>query len=173
MAGATTTRRRSPTDAERDERRAARKAVAEARRASREAEKLAKTLSRDARASLEALTATARTDVRTAKRQLAADPRRAKSTAKRAAARLELASLRVTASGDAERTALANSNAKKRAKTIKRRRKQAEQARKMAEFVALHTILASVTTPTDREQAEADQKRWHQMGDRVARFARR
>ena len=43
----------------------------------------------------------------------------------------------------------------------------------MAEFVALHTILASVTTPTDREQAEADQKRWHQMGDRVARFGRR
>ena len=79
----------------------------------------------------------------------------------------------MTASGDAQRKALADSDAKKRAKTIKRRRKQAEQARKMADFVALHVITASITTPTDKEQAEADLKRFHQMGDRVARFARR
>jgi hypothetical protein len=173
MSGVRKTRRESRGGAEREERREARTAVSQAKRASAEAEKLAKTLSRDARASLERLTASARADVRAARRQLAIDPRRAKSAANRAAARLELASLRVTASGDAERTALADSNARKRAKTIKRRRKQAEQARKMAEFVALHTILASLTTPTDREQAEADQKRFHQLGDRVARFARR
>ena len=79
----------------------------------------------------------------------------------------------MTASGDARRKALADSDAKKRAKTIKRRRVQAQQARKMAKSAAVRTIMASLTTPTDREQAEADLKRFEQLGDRVARFARR
>ena len=80
------------TEVQRDDRREARKAVAEAKRAGKEAGKLAKTLSRDARASLEALTASAQDDVRAARRELDENPRRAKRTAKRAAARLELAS---------------------------------------------------------------------------------
>ncbi len=162
----------STTDLRRDDRREARTAVAEAKRAAKEATKLAKTLSRDARAHLEALTASSRADVRAARKDLDEHPRRARRTAKHAAARLEIASLRVTASGEVQRKALADSDAKKRAKTIKRRRKQAKQARKMADFVAFHVITASITPPTDKEQAEADLKRFHQMGDRVARFGR-
>lgn len=160
------------TEVQRDDRREARKAVAEAKRAGREAAKLAKTLSRDARASLEALTASAQEDVRGARRELDVNPQRAKRTAKRAAARLELASVRATTSGDAQRKALEDSDAKRRAKTIKRRRVQAKQARKMAEFVAFHVIAASITAPTDREQAEADLKRVQRLGDRTARFGR-
>lgn len=161
------------TDPRRDERREARKAVAEARHASTEARKLAKTLSRDARANLEALTASARADVRAARKELDDNPRHARHTANRAAARLELASIRVTASGDAERKALADAAAKKRAKVIKRRRVQAQQARKMAETIAFQVIVASVKLPDDRERAEADYKQVRQLGDRVAKYGRR
>ena len=161
------------TDPRRAERREARRAVAEAKRASAEARKLAKTLSRDARANLERLTAAARADVRAARKELDDNPRHAKHTAKRAAARLELASLRVTASGDAQRKALADSNAKKRAKTIKRRRVQAQQARKMARSAAFRTIVSSVAIHGDREQAAADFARDEKLGDRIARYARR
>ena len=160
------------TEVQRRDRREARKAVAEARRAGKETGKLAKTLSRDARASLEAITASAQEDVRAARRELDVNPLRAKRTAKRAAARLELASVRATTSGDAQRKALEDSDAKRRAKTIKKRREQAKQARKMAEFVAFHVIAASITTPTDREQAEADLKRVQRLGERTARFGR-
>jgi hypothetical protein len=160
------------TEVQRRDRREARKAVAEARRAGKEARKLAKTLSRDARASFEAVTASAQEDVRAARRELDVNPQRAKRTAKRAAGRLELASVRATTSGDAQRKALEDSDAKRRAKTIKRRRVQAKQARKMAEFIAFHTVVQSVTTPTDREQAEDDQKRFRRLGDRIARFGR-
>ena len=160
------------TEVQRDDRREARKAVAQAKRAGKEAGKLSKTLSRDARASLEAVTASAQDDVRAARRELDTNPQRAKRTAKRAAARLELASVRATTSGDAQRKALEDSDEKRRAKTIKQRRVQAKQARKMAEFVALHVVVASITTPTDREQAEADQKRLRRLGDRAARFGR-
>ncbi len=79
---------------------------------------------------------------------------------------------RATASGDAERKALADSEAERRAKEIKRRRVQVQQAHKMAEFVALHVIMASVTTPTDREQAEADLKLAQRLGARAGRFGR-
>ena len=160
------------TEVQRDDRREARRAVAEAKRAGREARKLAKTLSRDARASLEAITASAQEDVRAARRDLDANPQRAKRTARRAAGRLELASVRATTSGDAQRKALEDSDAKRRAKTIKRRRVQAKRARKMAEFVAFHTVAASITTPTDREQAEDDLKRFRRLGDRTAKFGR-
>ena len=80
--------------------------------------------------------------------------------------------MRATTSGDAQRKALEDSDAKRRAKTIKRRRMQAKQARKMAEFIAFHTVAASITTPTDREQAEDDLKRFRRLGDRTARFGR-
>ena len=160
------------TDVQREDRREAAKAVAEAKRAGKEAGKLAKTLSRDARASFEAVTAPAQADVRTARNVLGASPARAAWLARRAAAQLELASARATASGDAERKALADSEAKRRAKELKRRRVQVQQAHKMAEFVALHVIMASFTTPTDREQAEADLKLAQRLGARTGRFGR-
>jgi hypothetical protein len=150
---------RPKTDVDRLERREAGRVVAEAKRADREARKLAKTLSRDARASLEAITASAHEEIRAARDELDVRPRRARRTARRAASRLENASLLVAASGDAERHALAESDAKKRAKTIKRRRAQAKQAQKMAKFVAFHTIAASIATPTDQEQTEKGLKR--------------
>ncbi|GAA1808028.1 hypothetical protein [Agromyces neolithicus] len=161
------------TDPRRDERREARKAVAEARRASAEAGKLAKTLSRETRANLETLTAAARADVRGARKELSDDPRHAKHRAKQAAARLELASLRVTASGDAERKTLADAAAKKHAKVIKRRRVQSQQARKMARSAAFHAIVGSVTLSTDREQAKADFALDERLRDRVAKYAHR
>lgn len=147
------------TDTARVERREARKALAEARRARKEARKLAKTLSRDARARFEAVTAPALAEISAARGDLGVSPRRAKRMARKAAARLEKASIKATASGDAQRRALADRDAKKRAKTIKHRRAQAKQAQKMAKFVALHTIVESVTTPTDKEQVKADVKR--------------
>ena len=144
---------------ERAERRGARTAVAEARRADREASKLAKTLSPEARARFEATTAPASAAIREARQDRRDRPRRAERTASRAAAELELASIRATASGDAERHALAQRNAKKRAKTIKHRRAQAKRAHKMARFVALHAVVESVTTPTDQKRTEKKLKR--------------
>lgn len=147
------------TETERADRRDAGRAVAEARRADTEARKLAKTLSRDARASLEAVAGSAHAEIREAHHELDARPLRARRMARRAAARLENASLLVAASGDAERHARAQADAKKRAKTIKRRRAQAKQAQKMVKFIALHTIVASVTTPSDEERRKKDLKR--------------
>ncbi|WP_232499180.1 hypothetical protein [Agromyces humatus] len=121
---------------------------------------------------LEVLIATARADVRTARKELHDNPRRARRTAKRAAARLESASLQVTASGDARRKALADSDAKNRAKTIKRRRVQAERARKMARTAAFRTIVSSIAIPTDRDQAESDLSYFQHLEDRVAKRAR-
>jgi hypothetical protein len=146
------------SDAKRVERREAGRAVAEAERAGREAEKLAAILSRDARAGFEAVMASARADVREARDLLDIRPMRAKWLARRAEARLERASVRITASGDAERRALEDAVAKKRAKTIKRRRVQMQQVRKMAQFVAVHTIAASVMTPSDAALATHDLK---------------
>lgn len=147
------------TDRERAERRKARKAVAEAKRAEKESRKLAKTLSSEARTRFEATTAPDLASIREARRERGARPRRAERMARRAAARLERASIIAAASGDAERRALAERDAKRRAKTIKRRRAQAKQAQKMAKFVALHAIVESVTTPTDEEVAEKKSKR--------------
>ena len=145
------------TGTERSQRREAGRAVAEAKRADREARKLAKMLSRDARVNLEAIAASAHDEIRMARRDLDARPRRARRMARKAAARLERASVRATASGDTAERALAKSNVKKRAKTIKRRRAQAKQAQKMAKFVAFHTIAASITTPTDEERADDEE----------------
>ena len=140
------------------ERREAGKAVAEAERAGREAEKLAATLSRGARAGFEAVVTSAQADVREARRPARYPPLRAKWLASKAAARLERASVRIAASGDAERRALEDADAEKRAKTIKRRRVQVQQIQKMAQFVALHTIAASAMTPSDTELAKKDLK---------------
>ena len=150
---------KAKTDRERTERREAREAVVEAKRADKESRKLAKTLSPDARAAFEANTAPALASIRAAREERGARPRRAEWMARRAAAQLELASIRATASSDAERWALAQRDANKRAKTIKRRRAQAKRANKMAKFVALHAVVASVTTPTDQEHAEKKMKR--------------
>ena len=134
------------TETERADRREAGRAVADAKRADKKARKLAKTLSHDARASLEAITASTHAEIRAAHNDLGKRPRHARRMARKAAARLEEASVRVSASGDVARRALADADAKKRAKTIKRRRTQARQAQKMAKFIALHTVVASITT---------------------------
>jgi len=132
--------------------------VGSAKRADKQARKLAKTLSLEARAKFEARTAGAHDDVRAARGEVRARPMRARRMARRAARQLEHASIVATTSGDARRRALAEADAKKRAKTIKQRNAQAKQAGKMAKFVALHTVTASVTTPSDTEVAEKQVK---------------
>jgi hypothetical protein len=87
--------------------------------------------------------------------------------ARKAAAQLERASIVATASGDIRRRALAEADAKKRAKTIKRRLAQAKQANKMAKFVALHTVVASVATPTDDELAKKRVKRMRRSASKA------
>lgn len=142
------------THTPRTERREARRVVAEAQRAEKEARKLAKMLSLEARANFEAKTAGAHRGLLAARSDLRVRPRRAKRMARKATAQLERASIVATESGDIRRRALAEADAKKRAKTIKRRLAQAKQANKMAKFVALHTVVASVATPTDDELAK-------------------
>ncbi|MFD4422497.1 hypothetical protein ACFWN7_13490 [Agromyces sp. NPDC058484] len=147
---------------DRDERRQARTAVAAARKAGKESKKLAKTLKGENRARFELTTAGARELTRAAKAERRERPWRATRLARTASARLEKASIRATSSGDARRRALEReraNDAKGRAKTIKRRRAQAKYAKKMARFVAVHTIAASITTPTDEEQQEKDLER--------------
>jgi hypothetical protein len=150
---------KSKIETERARRREAAEAVAAAKRADKEARKLATSLHGKNRIRLEVVDDVARALTRAAKRDVRARPRRAKRLARVAAARLEKASIRATASGDAAKRALAETDAKRRAKTIKRRRAQARQAQKMAKFVAFHTIAASVTTPTDEERTKKDLKR--------------
>lgn len=147
------------TDTERADRRAAGKAVAEAKRAAKATRKLAKTLSRDAGASLTAIEASARAEIREAKREVGVRPRRAERTARKVAARLENASMRMTPYADAGERASAEADAKRRAKTIKRRRAQAKQVQKMARFAALHALVASVVTPTEEDERKTDAKR--------------
>jgi hypothetical protein len=138
----------------RTERREARKAVAEAKRADKQARKLAKTLSLEAREKFQAKTAGAHDGIRAARDEVRVRPERAKRMARKAAAQLERASIVATSSGDARRRALAETDAKKRAKTIKQRNAQAKQANKMVKRIALHTVVTSVTTPTDKEHVE-------------------
>jgi hypothetical protein len=144
------------TETERADRREAREAVREARRATKESRKLATSLTGRNRLRMEVLTDVAQALTRAAERDVGERPRRARRMARKAAARLEKESVRATTSGDAARRALAKADAKKRAKTIKRRRAQAKQAQKMAKFVAFHTIAASITTPTDEERADEE-----------------
>ncbi len=145
----------------RQERRDARSAVAAARAAEKETKKLAKTLKGENRSRFESTTVGARELTRVAEAELRDRPWLAARMARRASARLETASIRATSSGDARRRALDREradDAKARAKTIKRRRGQAKFAKKMARFVAVHTIAASITTPTDAEQQKQDRK---------------
>lgn len=158
---------KTKTRTPRTERREARKAVAEARRADKEARKLAKTLSLEARAKFQAKTAGPHDEIRAARNDVRVRPARAKRTARKAAAQLERASIVATASGDARRRALAQSDAKKRAKTIKQRNAQAKQANKMAKFVALRTVMASVATPTDEKLAEKRVKQVRRRASKV------
>jgi hypothetical protein len=157
------------TETERADRREAREAVREARRATKESRKLTTSLTGRNRLRMEVLTDVAQALTRAAERDVGERPRRARRMARKAAAQLEKASVRATASGDTARRALAESDAKKRAKTIKRRRAQAKQAQKMAKFVAFHTIAASIATPTDQERTEKDLKRMRRRADRSRR----
>ena len=149
---------RAKAAADPDERRQARRAVAEATRAGVDARKLAKELKGRRRARFEAVAAASDERTRAAKAEIDSRPRRARRLAERAAAALQVASINATATGAARRRALAEVDPKERAKTVKRRQAQAKQAKKMAAFVAAHTIAASITTPTDKEQRKADQK---------------
>jgi hypothetical protein len=168
---------RAKTETERVDQREAARAVAEAKQAGKEARKLAKTLSHEARANLEVVTASAQAQVRAADHERKASPRHAKRMARSAAAKLERASVRVAGTGGTASLALAEvdakKRAKKRAKTIKRRRVQAKQAQKMAKFIAFHTIAASVTMPTDTERTEKDLKRVRRRSENATRAGAR
>jgi len=159
-------------DAQRSERREAGRGVAKARRAARESEKLATSLEGKNRTRLEVITRVARKLTRAAARDVREHPRRASRLARVASTKLEQASVRATASVDAARRAGAESDAKQRAKTIKRRRAQEERILKMAEYVVLHTVVASVTAPTDRKRAASDFKHFQRMGERTSRATR-
>jgi len=118
------------------------------------------------------ITRVARQLTRAAERDVGEHPRRARRLARVASTKLEKASVRATASVDAARRAVAERDAKQRAKTIRRRRAHEEQVLKMAEYIVLHTVVASVTAPTDRARAESDLNRFRRMGERTARATR-
>ena len=155
------------TPTARDQRRDAKKAVADAGRAAKEAKKLEKSLKGANRARFEAVAAAALADVERARADVGTRPLRAARAARTVTARLEKASIRATASGDARRRDLAKSaeqeakgkkDTKARAKAIKRRRAQSKMANKMAKKVALRSLITSVATPTDAEQRKKDRK---------------
>lgn len=159
-------------DAQRHERREAARAVAEARRGAKESEKLATSLEGRNRTRLEVIIGVARKLSRAAQRDVREHPRRASRLARVASTKLDRASVRAIASVDAARRAVAEREAKRRAKTIRRRRAHEEQVLKMAEYIVLHTVVASVTAPTDRVRAESDLKRFRRMGEGTARLTR-
>jgi hypothetical protein len=168
------------TTTKRDDRKQAKSAIRAARKAEKEARKLAKQLPKGApRTKFEAIVADAATTRRAAEAGRDAEPRRTARQAARASAKLERASLRMGPSGDVGRAKAtpkdtdAEARAKARAKTLKRRRKQAQQVQKMAKPVALHTVVQSVTTPTEKEQAKQDMKLVQRRAKRVRLAGRR
>lgn len=163
------------TTTERDDRRQAKSAIRAARKAEKEARKLAKQLPKGApRAKFEAVVADAERVRRAAESDARTTPRVAARRASRAAAKLERASLRMGPSGDVSKAKVRASGddpkalATARAKTLKRRRKQAQQVQKMAKSVAVHTLAQSITTPTDKEATKKDMKRLRRRAEHIA-----
>ncbi|WP_127792043.1 hypothetical protein [Agromyces sp. LHK192] len=151
------------------ERRVAKDAIAAAKAARKEARRLAGSLPTGTprRARIERVAEQAGAALRIARSERRRDPRRAFSLASLTALRLERSARGGTAarvgrvpirrgrpvSMEDRLDALERTEA--RAKLIKRRRKQFDQAQKMAKFAAVHTIGQAITAPTDEERAES------------------
>lgn len=148
------------------ERKQAKAAISHAKTAQKEAKRLAKELPKGAaRRRIDQLLHEAATVSRAAKADRKRAPRRAARSAERVAAMLEQMSTRLVPGGESlrlkrpKRDADAAARAKQRTKLLKRRRKQAAKVQKWAKGIAAHTVIQSITTPTDAEQAKTDRKR--------------
>lgn len=145
----------------RAERRRAKEAIAAVREMEREVRRMAKRLPSDARARrrLESAVDLAEASARAADAERRRSPRFAAERAARAATRLDRASVRYGAVPESARRAGdppplgadAALRARRRTKLVERRRKQADQARKMATRVAALTIGQSIVVPKGRK----------------------
>ena len=144
----------------RADRRRAKEAIAAVREMEGEVRRMAKRLPSDARARrrLESAVDFAEASARAAEAERRHSPRFAAERAARAATRLDRASVRygpapaaVRRGGDAPPVgADAALRARRRAKLVERRRKQADQVRKMAARAAARTIGQSIVVPKER-----------------------
>ncbi|MFF2277627.1 hypothetical protein [Agromyces sp. NPDC058126] len=160
----------------RRERREAKQAIDSARAVEAEVRRMAKRspAGTRSRSRLEAAVRFAEAEVTAAEAARRDAPGLAARRAERAAARLDRASIRFgprsaagAASGRGDRKRLVGADAavraKVRAELVKRRRKQADQARKMAKKVAALTIGQVIVVPDDTDAPTA--------GERVSRRA--
>ncbi|UOQ90759.1 hypothetical protein MUN74_07610 [Agromyces endophyticus] len=150
-------------DSTRAERRRAKEAIAAVRDMEGEVRRMAKHLPRDARGRrrLDAAVGFAEAGARAAEAERRRSPRLAALLAERAAARLDRMSIRY-APGSGARAghggavapvgADAAQRARRRAKLVARRRKQADQVRKMATRAAALTIAQSIVVPNDKAE---------------------
>ena len=144
---------RPRTETERADRREAREAVREARRATKESRKLATSLSGRNRLRMEVLTDVAQALTRAAERDVNERPRRARRMARKAAAQLEKASVRATASGDAARQALA-----KTMRRSARRPSNGVAPRRTAQKMAKSSRSTRSQHPSPRPRIRADRE---------------
>ena len=149
------------TTTPRDERRRAKAAISAAKAAEKEAKRLAKELPKgSARTRVHLLVAATRAVRRAAKADRKRAPVRAAKSAERATSVLDQMAMRLVPGAEhldvrAERRADAAANAKRRAKLLKRRRKQAKKIQGWAKSIAARTTVQSITTPTDAERTNA------------------
>lgn len=149
----------------RRERKEAKQAIDAARAAEAEVRRMAKRSPKGSRARsrLESAVRFAEAEVTVARAGRRDSPVLAARRAERAAARLDRAASRFGPSagtvGRGSRKRVLGGDAAARSKTraelLKRRRKQAEQARKMAKKVAALTIGQAIVVPNDRNAADA------------------
>lgn len=149
----------------RRERKEAKQAIDAVRAAEAEVRRMAKRSPKGSRARsrLESAVRFAEAEVTVARAGRRDSPVLAARRAERAAARLDRAASRfgprAGAASRRERKRLAGGDAaarsKARAELVKRRRKQAEQARKMAKKVAALTIGQAIVVPNDRNAPDA------------------
>jgi hypothetical protein len=177
-----------PTDTKTDRRRlkadrkAAKAALSHAKTAEKEAKRLAKELPKGAaQRRIDQLLHEADTVRRAAKAERKHAPRRAARRAERVTVLLERTSMRLVPGGEDVRVKRpkrskaevdAAAKAKQRTKLLKKRRKQAAQMQKWAKGIAAHTVVQSITTPTDAEKVEKDLKRVRRARREDARATR-
>lgn len=151
----------------RDERKRAKAAIAHAKTAEKEAKQLAKELPKGAtRSRVQLLVAETHALRRAAQADRKRAPARAAKSAERVTAVLDSTAMRLVPGADRIRAregkqarADAATNAKRRSKLVKRRRKQAKKIQGWAKSIAARTVVQSVTTPTDAEAAKSDRTR--------------
>jgi hypothetical protein len=145
------------TETERDIRRAAKRALKEAERAGKETRKLAAALPEPAKTKVRAAEKAEAERIGRAKKDASRSPVAARRAARRSSARLERVSVRYgTAGGRASSSDAPRS--RRRSKTIKQQRAQVKQPSKMAVLSGFRTALATIMTPTDKEQARTTAK---------------